>query len=59
VHRSLSTDIAKFLISIDNILKVDSNLSAYYMIIGDLNIYIVGKGRLAYQEIGNLPDWPL
>lgn len=42
VYRSPSNDIEEFLMSIDNILKADCNLSGYYMIIGDLNINIVG-----------------
>jgi len=41
VYRSPSSDIAEFLISIDNILKADCKLNGYYMIIGDLNINVV------------------
>jgi len=42
VYRFRSNEIEKLLISIDDILKADCNLSGYYMTIGDLNINIVG-----------------
>lgn len=42
VYRSPSGDINEFLTTFDNILKAESKVNGYVMIIGDLNINIVG-----------------
>jgi len=57
VYRSPSGDIDLFLSSFDSILTADRKLSGYYMIIGDLNINIVGTKQINNDYLDMLSEY--
>lgn len=57
VYRSPSGDIDSFLSSFDSILTADRKLSGYYMIIGDLNINIVGTKLINNDYLDMLSEY--